>query len=218
MKINKLISSASAICLASMLSNAYAADYTDICSEKHDTLYCGKATLDNLHYLGDAVLDGTTVTGSMKITGDLEMHHSHVNNINIIGDLTANDSDVDGEAIVKGNATLSNIKFKAPTRIVGDVKASNTEFATDSSIIGDMDVRNTNFKGTLTLAADKAYMAHSNALTINFTKTYKSQNLYLNQNSFVNGDINFPSNHGSVYISDGARVSGKISGGKVAGN
>lgn len=205
----------STVYLAGHLSHAYADDLSMVCSERHDKLYCHAGEVDHLSYLGDAVLDGTTVTGSMKITGDLNMSNAQVNTINIIGDMKASDSDVNGEAVIKGDAALSNVKFRADTRIVGDAKALNTEFSTTTSIIGDIEVKNTNFRGVLTLAADKAYMSHSTALSIYFTPTYKSQNLYLNQNSYVNGDIHFPSNRGTIYLEVGSHVTGNVIGGNI---
>lgn len=194
----------------------YASEVSEnACIEKHEKLYCGAVELDHLRYLGDVVLNGTTVKGALSVTGDLEMHRAHVNQMNIIGDLHADDSEVNGESYMIGDTTLSNMHFKANARLVGDVKASKVIFDTTSNIVGYLDISDSKFNGILTLAADKVYFANTTSLTIDYTHSDKPQNLYLNLNSYVNGDINFPSNRGTVYVRTGSRIGGKVNGGKI---
>jgi hypothetical protein len=206
------------LCAAGFFNNLYAENVSNVCSEKDGKFYCGVGQIDGFTHLGDTVLNGTTVTGSIRIIGDTEIHNAQIYEMSIVGDVTATDSDVSGEAGITGDTTLTNMRFKDKTKIVGDDQITNAEFATNATIIGRAEITGTNFRGPLTLASSKATLSHSTSSSITFSDSRNDQNLYLNQNSRVNGDISFPSSNGTIYLASDSRINGKVNGGKIINN
>lgn len=191
--------------------------YADtVCQSKSGKLVCGAGEVKGFNYLGDVVLNGTQVTSSMRVIGDLEMRHSNITEANVIGDLTATDSEIDGATDVKGDATLAAMQIKAPIRVVGDAKIADTQCFDEVNIIGDANINNVYFGKNLTLVANEANFSHAQTHSITIDPTQKTQHLYLTNESTVDGDIEFLSGRGKVSISEGSKVLGRVVGGVVS--
>ena len=191
--------------------------YADtVCQSKSGKLVCGAGEVKGFNYLGDVVLNGTQVTSSMRVIGDLEMRHSNITEANVIGDLTATDSEIDGATDVKGDATLAAMQIKAPIRVVGDAKISDTQCFDEVNIIGDVNINNVYFAKKLTIVANEANFSHAQTHSITVDPTQKTQHLYLTNESTVDGDIEFLSGRGKVSISEGSKVLGRVVGGVVS--
>lgn len=219
MKMKNMVSIISTICLSSFIGNADAASSgVEQCSERHGKLYCGAVQIENINYLGDVSLDGATVTGAMKVTGDLVMKDSYVNNLNVIGDLKASNSEINGESDIKGDAVLSDVKMKKNIHIVGDAKVINCEFKSEAAIVGDVDVKESKLFSELVLSTEKSHINNSTTKSIRYTNSSDEQRLYLDNRTNVNGDISFPSGRGKVYLGFASRLNGKVNGGRVIKN
>jgi len=186
-----------------------------ICQEKQDKLYCGAGVIADITYLGDAVFKGTTVNGVAKIIGDLQAEHAKFNQLNVIGDLTAIDINLQGELNVKGDATITESKFFDDAVIVGNAKICNTVFQTTTKIVGDVDITKTQFFASLGLSADKAQFTDVRSQTITFNPASSPQKLYLYSQNIISGNIIFASNHGFVFLNKESQVTGTITGAKI---
>lgn len=200
------------------VSSAWADEVSPICQEKHDQLVCGAGRLDQLKYLGDAVLNGTTVTGSTNITGDLALRHATLSDVKVVGDLEANDTHVNGTLLVKGDAVLSQVSVDNSARIVGDAKAAQVKFNSDTAIIGDLNCDTCAFKQTLRLAANHADLASSSTKSILFDPSDKNQMITIHSNSTVEGDIQFTRSGGTVNLSKDSLITGIVKNGVIVHN
>lgn len=186
-----------------------------VCQERQGELVCGVGQVDHLKYLGDAVLDGTTVTGTTQIVGDLDARHANLADVNVVGDLKANETSFSGDVLIKGDGELTKTHFQRNTRIVGDAKIVESTFNGTSSIIGDVNCSTCVFAQPLTLAANHAYFSQSNTKSINFDPSDKNQYLTITLNTTIDGDVKFASQQGTLYLSKGSLLTGLVKGGVI---
>lgn len=218
MRKQTLLSVVPSFLLAISVSAAYADDMSSVCNEVHDKLICKAGQVANIRHMGDVILDGTTVLGPVSVLGELEMHHAQVNSLSVVGNAQADDSIVNNEATIQGNATLANMKFGGDTYIVGDTKAVGSSFKMRTKLIGDIHINNSSFDNLVNLAGKQVFFENVKLRQVEFYPDRMPQYLFLSQNTFVDGDVVFSSSNGTVYLSGGSRVGGRVLGGKVVNN
>ncbi len=71
----------------------------------------GQQTVDNVTCFGPADLEGTTVTGTVKVFGPLTMNSATVNDVTVMGEMTVNSSTIKGSTSVFGPIFSTNSNF-----------------------------------------------------------------------------------------------------------
>ncbi len=115
-------------------------------------------------------------------------------------------ANITGEANIKGGV-IHNVYIK------GDAGITNTTLDNSTIITGNLVATNTVINGVLTLHSPVAKLNSTTTQAINVDSD-QNASLYLTA-SKVNGNIKFSSGHGTVYLSAGSVISGKVTGGKI---
>lgn len=118
---------------------------------------------------------------------------------NINGMLNAEDSNF-SSLNVNGSTTLFQCTVNQDIEIKGALKASSTKFEKSIDI----------FSNSIRFINSKV----SNNLQIRHTQN-KNQEVFLDNNSEVGGDIVFEDGQGKVYVRGGSKIGGKVIGGEV---
>jgi hypothetical protein len=132
-----------------------------------------------------------------------------------------------------GMVTVKGTRVEGATKINGMLNATDANFSSinvngsstlfqctvnqDIEIKGALKASSTNFEKSLDIFSSTVRFINSNLrgnLQIHRMQS-KTQKLYLDNHSKVNGDIIFDNGHGKVYIRSGSKVVGKIIGGEV---
>jgi hypothetical protein len=137
-----------------------------------------------------------------KLTGNgmVSVHGTTVNGPTLInGMLTADDANFSA-LNVNGSVSLTQCSINDFAEIKGSLNASSTKFERSLDI----------YSSTIRLINSKV----NNALQIHHTDNPK-QEVYLDNNSEVGGDVIFDDGHGKVYIRGGSKIVGKVIGGEI---
>ncbi len=140
-----------------------------------------------------------------KLTGNgmVSMHGTTVNGPTTInGMLTADDANFSA-LNVNGTVSLMQCSVNEYAEIKGSLNASSSKFEQSLEI----------YSGTVRFINSKI----SNNLQIHHTDDSK-QEVYLDNNSEVGGDVIFDDGHGEVYLRGGSKIVGKVVGGRVVEN
>jgi len=172
---------------------------SEVCDYLPGKVICGKGIVDNISRLGLVMLNGTTVTGSVNVTGSIIANKVEINRINCLGKLTLDDSLVTGLVEAIGPAKISASKLEKTFKIVGTLDVTNTTFfsAIDATAL-EITLQNTQCKN-IDMHGDES----------------RQQKIYLKDHSVVFSDITFSSGNGLVILCDGSEVLGKVIGGKI---
>lgn len=141
-----------------------------------------------------------TISKDVTANGIMKMQGTHVNgNVDVSGSLTAHDSEVDSLNI-NGDATMAGTTVHGQSTINGTVNANSCHF-----------------KGQMTIASNRSNFANTTlaGIHVKTSGTPTEQEVYLLKGTQVNGNIEFDSGQGTVYVSKGSSVSGKVKGGKL---
>lgn len=153
-------------------------------------------------------------------TGPTTCDHVTLSSITVLGPLMASATTIQGNATVSGplNAKQSST-FSGTTTINGPITVEDTHFGGSGNTVnvhGPVTATNSTFSGTL------EYWSNKSTLTGTTTKDVLVENqqtcpqqLYLNANTQVNGNIKFESGCGEVYLASGSHISGQVTGGKI---
>ena len=117
----------------------------------------------------------------------------------INGMLTADDTSF-SSLNINGSASLIQCTVNSFAKIKGSLKASSVKFESSLDIYSSL----TRFINSKT----------NNNLHIHHIDTPK-QEVYLENNSEVGGDIVFDDGHGKVYVSGGSKIDGNVIGGEI---
>ncbi len=202
-------------CFTSLTATStYANSIEKICIEKSDKLYCENGVIDHITYFGDVIFHGTTVTGVTKILGDVSADHANFNTLDVTGDFNAVNTNINGCASIIGDVNSDQLIFNEKTTINGDLEATQIKFLGATEITGDIHISNGSFGNDLALSSFKSTFIHSTTKNIEYSPTSKQQITYLD-NSVVNGNIKFSSDHGTVISRNGSVIYGTVVGGKL---
>lgn len=137
-----------------------------------------------------------------KLTGNgmISVHGTTVNGPTLInGMLTTNDANFSA-LNVNGSVSLTQCSINELAEIKGSLNASSTKFEHSLDI----------YSGAIRFINSKI----NNNLQVHHTDNLK-QEIYLDNNSEVGGDIIFDDGHGKVYIRGGSKIGGKVIGGEI---
>ncbi|MCL5261051.1 MAG: hypothetical protein M1561_05170 [Gammaproteobacteria bacterium] len=172
---------------------------SEVCDYLPGKVICGKGVVDNILRLGLVMLNGTTVTDYVNVTGSLIAHQAEIKRINCLGKLTLDDSLITGSVEAIGPAKISASKLEKTFKIVGA-----------------LDVTDTTFSNTIDATALEITLQNTQCKNIDMHgNEVRQQKIYLKDYSIVSGDIIFASGNGLVILCDGSEVLGKVIGGRV---
>ncbi|MBA2651037.1 MAG: hypothetical protein H0U73_02010 [Tatlockia sp.] len=143
---------------------------------------------------GKGTVSSLSGNGMVTVNGTTVEGATHVN-----GMLNAEDSNF-SSLNVNGSTTLFQCTVNQDIEIKGDLKASSTKFEKSLDI----------FSSSIRFINSKV----SENLHIHHTKN-KSQEVYLDNNSEVSGDIIFDDGQGNVFVRGGSKIGGKVIGGEL---
>jgi hypothetical protein len=178
-------------------------------------------------------IDGTTVSKSLDVLGNVDAQKAQINHIRILGnayldtttatslmDVTGNvrasDFTIVGPATVVGYFHGKQATFNSTAHIVGTLVCENCIFNDDATLIGDIKASNTKFLRNILLNANKSQFYHSsvNDIAVKKPSDNQDQTIELSDSSIVNNII-FESGKGVVILNGGSKITGSVKGGKV---
>lgn len=143
---------------------------------------------------GKGTVDRLTGNGMVSVNGTTIDGPTHVN-----GMLTADDASF-GSLNVNGSVSLTQCTVNTGADIKGSLKASSSKFESSLDI----------YSVSTRLINSKV----NNNLHVFHTDNQK-QEVYLDNNSEVGGDVIFDDGHGKVYVRGGSKVIGNVIGGEI---
>lgn len=141
---------------------------------------------------GKGRIDTVTANGVAKMNGTSVEHHTQVN----------------------GSLRAKNVKLGTLT-VNGDAIIKTSVINNDVKMNGTLNANGTQFLKTLTIASTSANFKKCELHDIVVEKiNAPKQKLKLSATK-VGGNITFKGNNGMIYLCDDAKISGKVTGGKV---
>jgi hypothetical protein len=191
----------SAVILLGTIANTYAykqsTDNKQVCESDPASTICSRGVVDDLNVDGSTSLNGTTVTNTVTANGSLRANHSILNKVTANGSAQIRNSEIKGHLCCSGSADIYKSKVNTAT-ISGSLFAVTTIFAEQ-----------------LSLATDKTILQSSQTKDVIIQVVNNHEELYLQNNTIVEGNITFLSGKGLVFKSDNSKIIGKVRGGKI---
>ena len=172
-----------------------------------------KQTVADITCYGPATIDGTTVTGTIKVFGSLKMNNTTANDVTVNGPLTMN------------HANVNNITIKGPLTMT---YAS----ANDIDVKGPLNINSSTVKGVTSVDGpveaarstfEKDVFSASNSVTLSSSQvignvTEKSSNeqaiLKMTDKSTISGNVEFSGQAGQVILDSQSKVVGTVINGR----
>ena len=135
------------------------------------------------------------------------------------GMVSVNGTIVEGSAIVNGMLTAIDANFGL-LQVNGGVTLMQCTVKEDSEIKGSISASSSKFEKSLDIFSNSIRFINSkinNNLQLHHTEN-KNQEVYLDNNSEVAGNIAFDDGHGKVYVRGGSKIGGQVIGGEVINN
>lgn len=206
----------------------------NVCQKKYANLRCGSGMVESIDFRGFVDIDGTTVSNSVNVTGNLDATNAHLNRIHVkgntyltastatdfmevTGNVHANDVNIVGNTNVVGNFNGSHTIFQSETRVVGNIDCKVCIFKANTTFVGEVNARNSDFLRDLMLNANHADFHNSKIggdIMVKKPSDGQDQTITLSENSIVN-NIVFESGRGIVVLVDTSKVKGSVRGGKI---
>ncbi|BBH52200.1 hypothetical protein [Fluviispira sanaruensis] len=164
------------------------------------SLVCAITIYTSIRNLGAIKIENSTQT-SLKIVGKVELKKSAI----------TEKADVIGKVKVF-NSTLNNIKtigflnLHDNSKVNGDIKVTGNLFMSLSRIEKQLNITSENIE-----INDNSYVR---SIFVNKDEDNKEEVISID-NSIVDGNIEFESQHGKVKLKNGAKVTGTVIGGTV---
>lgn len=210
-------------------ANSYAA----VCEDHLVSLRCGPGTVQDIHYLGEVDLSGTTVLNNFSVRGNVNVKNAQLKDVDVrgggdfngtaitgnmktLGNLTVQEGTIASDVDIVGNFYGRNTRFNGNTHIVGLVKCDSCTFVNNNFFVGDIVATDTYFTSGITLNAKSSVFIHSMLLDINVKRPSdnEEQTITLNNHSEVRNII-FESGRGKVIIDRDSVITGQVQGGNV---
>jgi hypothetical protein len=149
---------------------------------------------------GPASFKDVTVNASTHVMGPMVAEKSFFQTIHVDGPLSLKMCEIKN-GLVNGPVEMTSCKVNEMIEINGSLFSSTSEFNGDISIATN----------ELTLQGQ----TKAKNIFIRATQEDKEQKVYLKDRALVEGDIAFEAGKGKVFVSEGAKVAGQISGGTL---
>lgn len=208
----------------------------DVCQTKWGSMYCSAGEVSSIFHMGDAVLSGTHVNGTVRILGDLDAHKSEMSSLvsmgkvslaqskilssaDITGECESHRSYYEGSTKITGNLRSHYDLFSRDVNVIGDFRADDSEFKDQVSIIGAVNADDSIFEKNMDIQSCMIEFSQVQSSHINIKPEKKCndqiQKIYLRNKSKINGNIHFAGGNGMVILSQDSTISGQVIGGKV---
>lgn len=135
------------------------------------------------------------------------------------GTITVNGTIVDGATVINGMLTATDANFSLLT-VNGSVSLMQCSVKGGAEIKGSLQASSSKFDKSLDIFANSARFINSkinNNLQLHHTDN-PLQEVYLDNNSEVVGNIIFDDGHGTVYVRGHSKIGGHVIGGTVINN
>lgn len=139
-----------------------------------------------------------------------------INRLTGNGMVSVNGTTIDGPTTVNGMLTADDANFSS-ININGSVSLMQCTVNDIAEIKGSLKASSTKFEQSVDIYSNSIRFINSkinDSLKVHHTDNVK-QEVYLDNNSEVGGDIIFDDGHGKVYIRGGSKIIGKIIGGEL---
>ena len=116
--------------------------------------------------------------------------------------------------IVAGTLDLKNTKITGELKSLGLTMTHNS-IINKAKVFGYLSAKNTIFEDVLDINSTKARLTSCKTKNILMTSSGKKKAFLFLRNTIVDGNIGFPYENGVVILSKGAKINGRVIGGKV---
>lgn len=150
------------------------------------------------------------------VPGSVTCGKGTINNLSANGMVSVNGTTIDGPTIINGMLTADDANFRS-LHINGSVSLIQCTVSTEADIKGTLNASSSKFESTLDIYSSSIRLINSkinNHLQVHHTDNQK-QEIFLDNNSEVVGNIIFDDGNGKVYVSGGSSIGGKVIGGEV---
>jgi cytoskeletal protein CcmA (bactofilin family) len=182
---------------------------------------CSNATVNSLKVNGPLTLSNSKISGATKVRGIATVSGSTISDdLWVDGPANLSHTTVNGSIAVNGPATFGNVKAMEGVKVNGPATFNYSTVAGNVRANGTFSSSHSDFKSDINVRAHSISIGNSKtqSITVRHDDNYKRQDLYLSGDTIVNGSITFVKNDGHVYLSDTAKVTGKITGATVENN
>lgn len=77
----------------------------------------GKEVVSNLSTNGNVMLDGTTITDSLKVIGSLKAQHATIGQLEVVGHTALKEVVIKGDATLEGSVKIAHSEFEGALKI-----------------------------------------------------------------------------------------------------
>jgi hypothetical protein len=205
----------------------------NVCQKNYANLRCGSGIVESIDFRGFVDIEGTTVSNSVNVSGNLDATNAHLNRIHVrgnayltsstatdsmevTGNVHANDVNILGSTDVVGNFNGSHTIFQSKAKIVGKTDCKVCTFKANATFVGELYARNSDFLGNLLLSTNNSefYRSKTGDITVKKPSEGQDQTITLKENSIAN-NITFESGTGLVILMGNSKVKGSVQGGKI---
>ena len=162
--------------------------------------------------IGCSVLANTSAV-CQKEGGVTMCKEGEVNMLGANGIVKTKGTKIHKRLTVKGQALLQNTEVNE-IKIFGEAILSDTIVHGQCEIYGHLDCQKTQFKRPITIWSNQVHAADTSFQDIIMAAEHSHNRLHLTNKTVVNGNIVFKGNPGTVSLSGGSRVTGKIINGR----
>lgn len=143
-----------------------------------------------------------------------ECGQGRITNLDVAGKASLHGTTVTGDTRIAGllrayQADLNKLD------IAGKVDLINTKVRGSARISGLLTACDSNIDQSLLISSDQTYLANTITKSIQIDAGGRDQFLYLANNSLVNGDVTFTTNHGVVVMDSTSKINGHVIGGYI---
>ncbi len=132
------------------------------------------------------------------------------------GTVTLNGTTIEGPSIINGMLTADDASFSS-LNVNGSASLMQCTINLGADIKGSLKASSAKFESSLDIYSNSSRFINSkisNNLHIHHTD-HSKQEVFLENNSEVGGDVIFDDGIGKVYVSGGSKVNGKVIGGEL---
>jgi hypothetical protein len=151
-------------------------------------------------------------TGAITICGKGTLDHLHV-----AGKATLEGTTVLGKTEIAGMLKAKGSSFNN-LKVSGKVLIDNSQIKGKTKVSGLLDAINSKFYQLLNISSDKTYLSETYTRDIQISRGGDTQVLCVQNNTVVDGNIRFISNHGVVVIDQSSKIKGRVTGGYISKN
>lgn len=205
-----------------------------ICQSNNGVMRCGPGTVNELNYRGYVDIDGTTITDYFDVLGQVDADNAYINRFHVRGQTQLRKTNITTLMEVNGDVRANDIVVSSPMTIIGSLYAGHGTFASSVNltgtihcdtclfndktfIVGNIKINNSEFAREITMTISNAFFSNSKLKDIHVMPTNdnnEEQAIYLKENTLAQ-NIKFDSGKGVVFVSNGSRIMGTVTGGKI---